>query len=154
MFPQGVLVNSYHHNLLVCSKMYFRNMRHRKGCQSISFLSVLTQVRLNCYILYRIFTGRNEVLAKVIFLQSSVCPQGGIPACLASQSQGGLRFWGSPILGGLQFWGSPIFRRGLQFWGVSNFSGVGSPEYGQCSAGTHSYWNAFSCYLIKMVVAS
>ena len=77
----------------------------------------------------------------------------GIPACLASQSWGVSNFLGagSPILGGLQyfggspilggdvsnfggspiFWGSPIFR------GFSNFFGRGSPEYGQCSAGTH-----------------
>ena len=85
-----------------------------------------------------IFTGRNEVLAKVIFLHLSVIhsvhtggvsqhalqvsPRGGIPACLAGQSQEG----GSPILGGspifrggLQFFrGSPIFFGGLQFFGV------------------------------------
>ena len=27
-----------------------------------------------------IITGRNEVLAKVIFSQACVCPQGGVPA--------------------------------------------------------------------------
>ena len=31
-----------------------------------------------------IFTGRNEVVAKVMFLQVSVCPQGGEGACLSA----------------------------------------------------------------------
>ena len=38
-------------------------------------------------------TGRNEVLAKVIFSQACVCPWGGgvgIPACLAGQIPGGV----------------------------------------------------------------
>ena len=33
---------------------------------------------------YFIFTGRNEVVAKVIFLQVSVCPQGGEGVCLSA----------------------------------------------------------------------
>ena len=74
------------------------------------------------YISFHIITGRNEVLAKVIFSQASVCPQRG--------------WWMGLVLGGggLQFFGgvSPIFA------GVSNFSGGGlQPEYGQRSAGTH-----------------
>ena len=79
----------------------------------------------NSKLRFHIITGRNEVLAKVIFSQASVCPQGGgglgIPACLAGQSQGGLQFFG----------------------GVSNFPGGGGrgvsnfSEYGQRSAGTH-----------------
>ena len=54
-----------------------------------------------------LFTGRNEVLAKVIFLQASVFLQGG---------------GGSGPRGGLKFSGGGA---GLQ------------PEYGQRSAGTH-----------------
>ena len=87
-----------------------------------------------------IITGRNEVLAKVIFSQACVILfTGGV------SSRGGVsKFLGWGVL--QIFRGSPIF-----FWGgrvgdvVSNFSG-GSPifregvlqlEYGQCSAGTH-----------------
>ena len=59
---------------------------------------------------YRLVTGRNEVLAKVIFSQASVCPRGGIPACLASQSWGvGSGPRGSGPRGGVWSWGSPIF---------------------------------------------
>ena len=56
-----------------------------------------------------LITGRNEVLAKVIFSQACVCPQGGgVPA--------------------------PNFRGGAcsKFWGGLQFS-----EYGQRLAGTH-----------------
>ena len=80
-----------------------------------------------------VVTGRNEVLAKVIFSQVCVILStegGGIPACLASQSWGVSNFSGvSNFLRGLQFFGgSPIF------WGVSNFGGSpifgGSPFWG------------------------
>ena len=78
-----------------------------------------------------LITGRNEVLAKVIFSQACVilftgglgipaCLAGqirrgvGIPACLASQSPGSLQIFG----------GSPIFRGGSPiFWGVLQFFG-------------------------------
>ena len=73
-----------------------------------------------------IFTGRNEVLAKVIFSQACVIlftggsGPGGVP----------------PNFGGvLQIFGGfpPNF-----FWGGSSkFSGGSPPEYGQHSAGTH-----------------
>ena len=58
----------------------------------------------------RIFTGRNEVLAKVIFLQACVCPQGGGGGLVP----GGV--WSPIFRGGRGVW-SPIFR------GVSKFSG-------------------------------
>ena len=38
---------------------------------------------LNTNQLIHIFTGHNEVVAKVIFLQASVCPQGGLPQCMS-----------------------------------------------------------------------
>ena len=63
-----------------------------------------------------IFTGRNEVLAKVIFSQASVCPQwgGGVSQHALQVSPGG-----SPI-----FWvgvgGSPIFRGGGVSTGIRN----------------------------------
>ena len=104
----------------------------------------------------RIFTGRNEVLAKVMFLQAFVILSTG--GCLV---QGGCLVLGGSGPGGvwsrggcLQFGGfsnfsggSPIFR-GVSnfFWGgaVSRFSrgspifrGGLQPEYGQRSAGTH-----------------
>ena len=42
-----------------------------------------------------IFTGRNEVVAKVIFLQASVCPRGG------GASSGGVSALGGCLLGGV-----------------------------------------------------
>ena len=74
-----------------------------------------------------LITGRNEVLAKVIFLHLFVIlftgGWVGIPACLAGQSQGG----GYPSMpcrsvpGGSGPRGSPIFQ-GVGVW-VSNFLG-------------------------------
>ena len=91
----------------------------------------ITTINTSCVcISFHIITGRNEVLAKVIFSQASVCPRGGgggIPACLAGQSQrGGLvpgvsNFSGgsSNFSGGLQFFGgSPIFRNTVNVWPV------------------------------------
>ena len=85
---------------------------------------------------FPIITGRNEVLAKVIFSQASV---------IHSVHRGGLQFFGglskfskgegvSNFLGGLQIWGVSKFSGGLQifgeggwflqiFWGVSKFLG-------------------------------
>ena len=71
-----------------------------------------------CFWRHEIFTGRNEVLAKVIFSQASVCPQGGVSA------RGVLQ-----ILGGVLFFGGGV---ALQIFG-----GGSPPEYGQRSAGTH-----------------
>ena len=79
-------------------------------------------------------TGRNEVSAKVIFSQVSVCPQGGYPSMPCRSVPGGVWSWGSPIFRGVSnfsggspiFWGSPIFLGGVSnFWGggVSNFLG-------------------------------
>ena len=103
-----------------------------------------------------IFTGRNEVLAKVIFSQACVCPQGG-GACskflggACSKFSGGVpapKFRGgacSKFSGGclLQiFLGGPAPK----FWGgaCSKFSG-GSPIFGiRSTFGRYaSYWNAF-----------
>ena len=124
---------------------------------------------LNCCINVHqsFFIGRNEVLAKVIFLQACVCPQGGV-----SNFSGGVWspiFWGgvvsnflggwSPIFGGVVsnfFWGgwSPIFRGGgLQFFGggwSSIFRGGLQLEYGQRLAGTHPT-GMHSCYLCAFV---
>ena len=76
-----------------------------------------------------IFTGRNEVLAKVIFSQACVCPQGGCSRFCSNFSGGALDF-------ALIFWGG----------GSSKFLGEGSPpEYGQRSAGTHPT-GMHSCY--------
>ena len=101
-------------------------------------------------------TGRNEVLAKVIFSQACVCPREG--GC-ASKFSGGVPFWegaskfsgggaskfsgggASKFSGGVppNFRGvPPNFRGGgVPFWGVPFWGGGPSPEYGQRSAGTH-----------------
>ena len=83
-----------------------------------------------------IFTGRNEVLVKVMFLQACVILFTG-GGCLVPG--GFLQFWG----GSSNFSGGPpIFRRGVPpiFRGVC-YSGTPpgqqTPEYGQRSAGTH-----------------
>ena len=87
-----------------------------------------------------IFTGRNEVLAKVIFSQACVCPQGGCAPDFA------LIFWGGAPDFALIFWGWYFFGGGYFFWGGVFFSEGGyffgggmcsPPEYGQRSAGTH-----------------
>ena len=82
----------------------------------------------------RIFTGRNEVLAKVIFSQACV---------ILSTGGGGMWVWSrrggrcsSKFSGGCssKFPGGGGSGPG----GFSKFSGGGSPpEYGQRSAGTH-----------------
>ena len=79
-----------------------------------------------------IITGRNEVLAKVIFLQACVCPRGGG----GGSGPGGVvsNFWGVSNFSG----GSPIFWGGLQ------------PEYGQRSAGMHPT-GMHSCFYINSV---
>ena len=87
------------------------------------FLTVLEAENSNVLV-----TGRNEVLAKVIFSQASVCPRRGVSQHALQVSPGGV----SNFLGGLSLIfrggrGSPIFRGG----------GHQTPEYGQRSAGTH-----------------
>ena len=83
--------------------------------------------------LISIITGRNEVLAKVIFSQASV-----------------ILLTGGGVVSNFSGGGSPTFPRGGV---VSNFSGGlqfsgggGSPEYGQRSAGTHPT-GMHSCYI-------
>ena len=97
------------------------------------------------FIVSSIVTGRNEVLAKVIFLHLSV---------IHSVHRGGVQF----LAGGLQFFGgAPIFQGGvLQFFlGILQFFGGGSNfsgglqffwrEYGQRLAGTHPT-GMYSCW--------
>ena len=111
----------------------------------------------------RLFTGRNEVLAKVIFSQACVCPQGGWwvffwggpPNFRGGGYFGGVlqifrgvpflggcssKFWGG-IFGGVPFGGGYFFGGclfgGVYFLGGCLFGGVPPPEYGQRSAGTH-----------------
>ena len=144
----------------MCSTCYgSESSQVRYACHWCTFRKV--QIKLSqMYADLFVITGRNEVLAKVIFSQASVCPRGG--GGWVSQhalqvspggvwSQGGLQifwgglqfwggspnFWGSPIFGGvLQILGVSNFLGGLQFfWGVSNFWGG---VYGQRSAGTQS----------------
>ena len=69
-----------------------------------------------------LITGRNEVLAKVIFSQASVILFTGV---------GGV--WSRGVSNFSAGGGPPNFR------GVSNFpgGGVSPPEYGQRSAGAH-----------------
>ena len=66
-----------------------------------------------------IITGRNEVLAKVIFSQASV---------IHSVHRGG------PVLPGGGVWSGGFLQI---LGGPPNFRGGPSPEYGQHSAGTH-----------------
>ena len=110
-------------------------------------------------------TGRKEVLAKVIFSQACVCPQGGVPASnfgggACSKFRGGVpapNFRG----GGVP---APNFRGGCllqifggvpapNFWGVPapNFRGGGSPIFGiRSTFGRYaSYWNAFLYFTIR-----
>ena len=83
-------------------------------------------------------TGRNEVLAKVIFSQACVILSTGGGSGYSSMpcksvlggvwSQGGSGPGGlvpgrSPIFGGVWSQGVSNFSGGLQFWVVSNFSG-------------------------------
>ena len=86
-----------------------------------------------------IFTGRNEVLAKVIFSQASVCPQGGFLQILGGVPPnfrgGGGVFFGRG--------GSSKFSGG-SFWGVPpNFRGGFSPGIQSTFGRYASYWNAF-----------
>ena len=50
------------------------------------------------------FTGRNEVVAKVIFLQASVCPQGDGPGGVCIPGGGGVSTPGGCLVGG---WSAP-----------------------------------------------
>ena len=80
-------------------------------------------------LLFPFFTGRNEVLAKVIFSQA--------PVIYSVHGGGG---GSGPGKGVLQFFGgvSPIFQ------GVSKFSGGGVSTGIRSTFGRYaSYWNAF-----------
>ena len=95
------------------------------------------------YIRGVLVTGRNEVLAKVIFSQACVCPQGG---CLlqifggvpAPNFRGGVpapKFWGGCLL---QNFGGACSKFLGGAGACSKFSGgLQFSEYGQRSAGTH-----------------
>ena len=123
-----------------------------------------------------VFTGRNEVLAKVIFSQASVIHSvhrgvyifgGGIFSggiFLGEYFFGGVFFWGGSFRGvfflggyifrGGYFFGGDIFlggRGGIFPGGFLQISGGGSPpEYGQHSAGTHPT-GMHSCLLFLYV---
>ena len=81
----------------------------------------------------KFITGRNEVLAKVIFSQASVILfTGGVWSRGVSNFSGGLQIFGvvSKFSEGLQiFGGSPNFWGVSKFLGVSNFSGGWSPNF-------------------------
>ena len=93
-------------------------------------------------VLYKcMFTGRNEVLAKVMFLQASVI----------LSTEGGVVWSGGVLQFFFEGW-SLNFRGVSKFSGgcSSNFSGGGPPifwgsqtGYGHRSAVYASYWNAF-----------
>ena len=52
--------------------------KYKEGVLSSAQASVLTPLHINRYkINFSAITGRNEVVAKVMFLQVSVCPHGG-----------------------------------------------------------------------------
>ena len=81
-----------------------------------------------------VITGRNEVVAKVMFLQVSVillmgevciqaCIAGGIPACLATGLQAGVSALGGCLLWGCLIWGVSA-PRGCLLQGVSAPGGV------------------------------
>ena len=85
-------------------------------------------VRESSRIADNVVNCRNEVLAKVIFLQAFVCPQGG-------SGPGGV------CVCGLQFFGGGVvsnFSGGLQFFGGESPTGIRS-TFGRYA----SYWNAF-----------
>ena len=95
-----------------------------------------------------IVTGRNEVLAKVIFSQA--CVKNSVHGGGSSKFLGGvLQIFGRGVLqfflGGSSrfFWGgrSPVFWRG----------GGSPPEYGQRSAGTHPT-GMHSCLKLKFAL--
>ena len=102
----------------------------------------LYRSKVSFVIITTFITGRNEVLAKVIFSQASVCPQGGsffsggvFFGGSSKFSGGGVFLGGVPpnfrgggcILGGVSFFGGvPLNFWGggfLQIWGVCLFGG-------------------------------
>ena len=104
------------------------------------FANIQVNMKLVIVGVNSIITGRNEVLAKVIFSEACVILStgggsskffGGVPPNFRGVSN----FSGGGFLHIFGGGGSPIFRGGgfLQIFG-----GVGSPpEHGHCSAGTH-----------------
>ena len=70
-----------------------------------------------------IITVRNQV-AKVMFLQVSVCPQGE-----SAPGDGGCLVWGGSLLPGVCAWSGGVCSggRGNLVWGVPDPGGVGIP---------------------------
>ena len=94
----------------------------------------------------QLFTGRNEVLAKVIFLHLSVILFTGGALDFALIFRGGALDFALIFGGGCSRFcsnfsgGAPDFALIFRGGGSSKFSGGGGgfpPEYGQRSAGTH-----------------
>ena len=117
-------------NLLLLVLLFPKNGVNTKKMDCIVFLSCFFVSEYDTHIV----TGRNEVLAKVIFSQACVCPQGeGYPSMpCRSVPRGGVSQHALQVSprGGLQFFGEggfmPIFRCLVP--GVSNFLG-GSPIF-------------------------
>ena len=120
--------------------------------------------RPTCPTWREIITGRNEVLAKVIFSQACVKNSvhsggggGGYPSMPCKSVPGGLQFFGgvsnfggSPILGGVEggLRGTPQFFGGGNFFSISAFFGNNPPPGPdtriRSTLGRYaSYWNAF-----------
>ena len=99
-----------------------------------------------------------------MFLQVSVCPQGGgipaclaggIPACLAAGGcllpgcacSWGCLFWGVTVLVGCLLWGVPdlgnVCSRGVPALGGGGGGDCPPPVDGYCCGRYASYWNAF-----------
>ena len=70
------------------SEIHSKNTRHfcvAFSCTTIAIFMSPAILRSILKVLTLLFTGRNEVVAKVIFLQVSVCPRGGggcLPQCM------------------------------------------------------------------------
>ena len=132
---------------MICSFLPFEMNRNRK-----TYCRICPASEHYC----NLFTGRNEVLAKVIFSQASVIlfPGGSGPGGVSGPG-GFLQIFGgegSPnFRGGLQFFGGvpPIFRGGgvSKFSGVSNFLGVS-----KFSGGVPRHWNMVNVRPVRILL--
>ena len=98
--------------------------------------SCYAREKLNVRVVTDIFTGRNEVVAKVIFLQASVCPRGVVCVVRGGSGLGGCLAWrglvrgvwsglgGLGLLsgGGVAYPPRPKIFFGFFFWG--DFFGI------------------------------